>query len=76
MPPNVKDKDRLNLILIGPEKSGKTSVANFLQQEHQRQVIKLDGLFDYCVKRGLPIGEKAQKYLDQRQEELKVALEE
>lgn len=30
MPPNVKDKDRLNLILIGPEKSGKTSVANYL----------------------------------------------
>ena len=76
MLPNVKDKDRLNLILIGPEKSGKTSVANFLQQEHQRQIVKLDGLYDYCVKRGLPVADKAQKYLDQRQEELKVALEE
>lgn len=26
----VKDKDKLNLIVIGPEKSGKTSMASFL----------------------------------------------
>jgi stage III sporulation protein SpoIIIAA len=31
MPPAVKDKDRLNLIMIGPEKCGKTAVANYLQ---------------------------------------------
>lgn len=74
--PAVKDKDRLNLILIGPEKSGKTSVANYLSQEHQRCIVKLDGLYDYCVKRSLPVGEKAQKYLEQRQEELAKALEE
>lgn len=57
--PAVKDKDRLNLILIGPEKCGKTSVANYLSQEHQRCIVKLDTLYDYCVKRGLPVGEKA-----------------
>ena len=33
-PPAVKEKDKLHLILIGPEKTGKTSVANYLAQEH------------------------------------------
>lgn len=74
--PSVKDKDKLNLILIGPEKSGRTSVAQFLAQEHQRCVVKLDQLYDYCVKRGLPVGEKAAKFLEARQEDLAKALEE
>jgi len=47
------------LILIGPEKSGKTSVANYLAQEHHRCVIKLDQLYEFCVKRGMPVAEKA-----------------
>lgn len=38
----VKDKDKLNLVLIGPEKCGKTSVAQSLAQEHQRCIVKLD----------------------------------
>ena len=42
MPPAVKDKDKLNIIMFGPEKSGKTSIANFLSQEHQRCIVKLD----------------------------------
>jgi hypothetical protein len=29
-PPAVKEKDKLHILLVGPEKSGKTSVANFL----------------------------------------------
>ena len=41
-PTPVKEKDRLNLILIGPEKSGKTTVAKYLAEEHQRCIIKLD----------------------------------
>ena len=54
----VKDKDKLNLIMVGPEKSGRSSVASYLAQEHQRCVIKLDTLFDFCLKRGLPIADK------------------
>jgi len=76
MPPAVKEKDKLNILLIGPDKSGRTSVGNFLSQEHQRCLVKLDALYDYCVKRGLPVGEKANKYLEMRQEELAKALEE
>lgn len=29
-PPAVKEKDKLNIVLIGPEKTGKTTVANYL----------------------------------------------
>ena len=29
-PPAVKDKDKLFVVMIGPEKIGKTSVANYL----------------------------------------------
>lgn len=66
MPPAVKEKDKLHIIPIGPEKSGKTSIANFLAQEHQRCVVRLDSLYDFCVKRQLPVGEKVTKYLEQR----------
>lgn len=74
--PSVKDKDKLNLVLIGPEKAGKTSVAQFLAQEHQRCIVKLDQLYDFCVKRNLPVGDKAAKFLEARQEDLAKALEE
>jgi polynucleotide 5'-kinase involved in rRNA processing len=33
-PTAVKEKDRLNVILIGPEKSGKTTVVKYLAEEH------------------------------------------
>ena len=46
-PTPVKEKDKLNIILFGPEKCGKTTVANYLAQEHQRCVIRIDSLFDY-----------------------------
>ena len=29
-PPKVKNKDKMNIIMIGPEKCGKTTVANYL----------------------------------------------
>lgn len=29
-PTPVKEKDKLNIVLIGPEKCGKTTVANYL----------------------------------------------
>lgn len=76
MPPAVKDRDKLNVILYGPDKAGKTSIGNFLSQEHQRCLVKLDQLYEFCVKRGLPVAEKAAKFLEQRQEDLKIALEE
>mmetsp|Transcript_39618 Transcript_39618/g.60624 ORF Transcript_39618/g.60624 Transcript_39618/m.60624 type:complete len:579 (-) Transcript_39618:7106-8842(-) len=70
-PPPVKEEDKLNLIIIGPEKSGRTTLANYLAQEHQRAIIRLDQIFDWCLKRGSALAEEAQKYLDARSEEYK-----
>ena len=42
MPPALKDEKKLNVILLGPSCSGKTTAANFLAQEHQRCLIRLD----------------------------------
>jgi hypothetical protein len=39
-------------------------------------VVRLDTLFDVCVKRGYSSGEKAAKFLEARQEELARALDE
>lgn len=42
MPPALKEEKKLNVILVGPESSGRTTAANFLAQEHQRCLIRLD----------------------------------
>ena len=47
MPPSLKEEKRLNVILVGPKSCGRTTVANFLAQEHQRSVIRLDQLVDF-----------------------------
>lgn len=33
-PAAVKEEARLNLVIVGPEKCGKTTLANYLAQEH------------------------------------------
>ena len=75
-PAAVKEQARLNLVIIGPEKSGKTTLANYLAQEHQRTVVRLDSLFDWCLKRNSSLAEEASKYLEARQEELAASLAE
>jgi len=61
----------MNVIMIGPDKCGKTTVSNYLAQEHQRSLVRLDQLFDYALKRDLPVMEKAQKFLEEKAEQLK-----
>jgi len=75
-PAPVKEEDKLNLVIIGPEKCGKTTLANYLAQEHQRGVVRLDQLHDWCLKRGSQLADEAAKYLEDRQEELNVLLAE
>jgi type IV secretory pathway VirB4 component len=41
-PAAVKEENKVNLVIIGPEKCGRTTLANYLAQEHQRCVVKLD----------------------------------
>jgi len=42
LPPALKDEKKLNVILIGPQGCGKTVAANYMAQEHQRCVIRMD----------------------------------
>jgi adenylate kinase family enzyme len=65
-PAPVKEEDKLNVVIVGPKGSGKTTLANYLAQEHQRAVIRLDQLSDWCLKRGSPLAEEASKYLEER----------
>jgi adenylate kinase family enzyme len=64
------------LILVGPEKCGKTTVANYLAQEHQRGVVQLNKLYDWHLKRGTALAEKAKAYLEKRDADLQEAIAE
>jgi Cdc6-like AAA superfamily ATPase len=73
MPPALKDEKRDNIILLGPPSCGKTTAINFLSQEQQRGIIRLDNLFDFFTKRGSPLADEAAAFLAQREQDLKVA---
>ena len=73
MPPALKEEKRLNVILVGPESSGRTTVANFLAQEHQRSVVRLDQLVDFWQKRGHAMAEEAAKHLEEQELKLQEA---
>lgn len=51
--------------MIGPNSVGRTTVANYMAQEHQRCVIRLDQLLEYWLKRG---GEFADEILKVQEE--------
>ena len=59
--------------LLGPSGCGKTTAINFLSQEQQRGIIRLDNLFDFFTKRGSPLADEAAAFLAQREQDLKVA---
>ena len=65
----MKEVDKLNVVIVGPEKCGKTTLANYLAQEHQRAVVRLDQLYDWCLKRGSQLADEASKYLEERDAE-------
>lgn len=69
--PKVKTRDRLNIILFGPEKSGKSTIAYFLSEEHQRGIVNLSELLSWCEKNNTPTYEEAAKYLEERDVECK-----
>jgi replication-associated recombination protein RarA len=76
MPPALKEEKRDNFILLGPDDCGKKQVANFLAQEHQRAMIRLDQLVDFWQKRGHSMAEEATTFLEQKKEELDLAIQE
>lgn len=45
--PKVKPRDRLSVIIFGPEKCGKSTLAYFLSEEHQRGIVSLADLLSW-----------------------------
>lgn len=45
--PKVKKSDRLSIILFGPEKCGKSTIAYFLSEEQQRGIVNLSELLSW-----------------------------
>lgn len=70
LPPPLKEDKKLNVIMIGPQGCGKTVAANYMAQEHQRCVIRMDQLVDFWYKRNGALAEEASSYLEQREKEL------
>lgn len=69
-PDPVKEEKKLNICIVGPEKSGKTTLANYLAQEHQRGIVKLDQLCDWSMNRGSQLADAANKFLEDKKLEL------
>ncbi len=76
MPPALKEDKKLNVILVGPQCSGRTTAANFLAQEHQRCLIRLDQLVDFWQKRGHAMADEANKHLEEADVRLQEAIAE
>lgn len=74
LPPAVKEQNKLNLILVGPNNVGRTTIGNYMAAEHQRFIIKLDMLVDYWQKRNHPIAEEVAKYQEEKAAELEQAI--
>ena len=47
--PKVKEPEKLNVAVFGWEKSGKTTICNYLQDQHGRCIVDLSQLLSYNV---------------------------
>jgi hypothetical protein len=77
IPPAIDKKDRLNVILIGPEKSGKTSIIRQQMPKQFRGVVSIKNLLQWNLDNGHPdFTERIEKYKEEKKkefDELKVA---
>ena len=79
IPPAIEKKDRVNIILLGPGKSGKTSIARQQMPKQFRGVVSLKNLIQWNLDNGHPdFTERIEKYKEEKKkeyDELKVAHE-
>jgi shikimate kinase len=54
----VDDDMKLHLVIVGPEKSGKTKLARALSKEHKRNVISMDELKDWHINNNTEVGKR------------------
>ena len=77
IPPAIEKKDRVNVILLGPEKSGKTSVVRQQMAKQFRGVVSIKNLLQWNLDNGHPdFTERIEKFKEEKKkefDELKVA---
>jgi len=76
-PPSIEKNKKYNIILIGPEKCGKSSIVKEQQKRHFRGIVNVAEIFDWNEKNGFEeTVQKANRYLEEKKKELEVAKKE
>ncbi|EGR29178.1 hypothetical protein IMG5_161280 [Ichthyophthirius multifiliis] len=68
-PQKVSDDKKVNIVFIGHPKCGKTKIAKYLSEIHQRQIINIDECVENSILNKTEFGEQAQKYLEEKKQE-------
>jgi adenylate kinase family enzyme len=72
-PPVILAENKFNIILIGPEKCGKTSLSEYLSERHDRGIINMATLLDWNIQNQKEAAIEAQKVLESQSEALEKA---
>lgn len=71
IPPAIDKKDRVNVVLLGPEKSGKTSIIRQQMAKQFRGVVSIKNLLQWNLDNGHPdFTERIEKYKEEKRKNL------
>ena len=73
-PQQLEKHNKYNIILVGPEKTGKSSLCKEQQKHHFRGIVSIADIYEWNEKNGYnDTIQKAIKYLDEKKKELEIA---
>jgi ABC-type molybdenum transport system ATPase subunit/photorepair protein PhrA len=62
-PRKVDSEVMLHVAIVGPNKSGRTSIAQALKKEHKRAIVNMNELLEWNINSGTSAGAKATEFL-------------
>lgn len=65
-PKKVADDQIQHILIVGPPKCGKTTLAQYLQKEHRRKVINMGEILEWNIEQGTEVGMEAEQELKDR----------
>lgn len=74
--PKVKDEKKVNIVIFGWEKCGKSAICDYFANKHKRGIILMCQLLQWNMQKNMPVAQKAQKYLAEKAKEYEVQKEE